>query len=106
MLTFAKIYFLVFALATAAGGIMGYVKAQSMPSLLAGVVSGLLLAAAGVLTTQKPTVGIVLGLVVSLLLLGKFLPAVLKGSTSAAAMPMAVLSAGATLVAIVSLIRR
>lgn len=106
MLSFAKIYFLAFALLTAAGGIMGYVKSQSTPSLIAGVVSGLLLAAGGLLIPQKPLVGLGMTLVVSLLLLGKFLPAVMKGSASMAAMPMTVLSAAGTLVAVVSLVRR
>lgn len=106
MLTFAKIYYLVFAALTAAGGIFGYIKAQSIPSLIAGVVSGLLLATAAVLTSQKPTVGLILGLVVSLLLLGKFLPATLKGSPSVISLPMSVLSAAGALVAVVSFIRR
>lgn len=106
MINIAKIYFFVFAALTAAGGIMGYVKAQSLPSLIAGGVSGVLLAAAGFLLPQKTTAGLVLGLLVSLLLLGKFLPAVLKGSTSMAALPMCVLSAIGSGVAILTFLRR
>lgn len=106
MLTFAKVYYLVFAVLTAAGGIYGYIKAQSTPSLIAGVVSGLLLAAAGSLVPQKPTAGLVMGLIVSVLLLGKFLPGVLKGSPGSIGLPMSVLSAAGTLVAIVTFIRR
>jgi uncharacterized membrane protein (UPF0136 family) len=106
MITFAKFYFLAFAALTAAGGILGYVKSQSTPSLIAGVVSGLLLAAAGVLMPQKTLVGGILGVVVSLLLLGKFLPAVMKGSGNMAALPISILGAAGTLIAIVTLIRR
>jgi uncharacterized membrane protein (UPF0136 family) len=106
MLAFAKIYFLVFAALTAAGGIFGYVKSQSVPSLIAGVLSGLLLATAGVLVPQRTMTGAILGLVISLLLLGKFLPAVLKGSGNVAALPISFLSVAGALIAIVTLIRR
>ena len=45
MIAFAKIYFLIFGLLTLAGGIMGYVKANSVASLIAGGLSGILLMA-------------------------------------------------------------
>ena len=54
------------------GGIMGFVKAQSTASLIAGGISGLLLVAAGFLLGSKPAVALGLGLVVSLLLVGFF----------------------------------
>ena len=38
-----KIYFIIFGLLTIAGGVMGYVKAGSTVSLIAGSISGLLL---------------------------------------------------------------
>ncbi|MDB6147845.1 MAG: hypothetical protein JWO45_1509 [Spartobacteria bacterium] len=43
----AKIYFLVFGLLTIAGGIMGYVKAGSTASIIAGSLTGILLIVAG-----------------------------------------------------------
>ena len=43
MLAPTKIYFIVFGLLTIAGGIMGFVKAGSHASLIAGSLSGLLL---------------------------------------------------------------
>ncbi|MGH8099740.1 MAG: TMEM14 family protein, partial [Chthoniobacterales bacterium] len=42
MLTPAKIYFLIFGVLTIAGGIIGYVKAGSTPSIIAGSITGIL----------------------------------------------------------------
>jgi len=42
-LKFGQVILLVWALVVAAGGVMGYVKAQSLPSLVAGIVCGALL---------------------------------------------------------------
>ena len=106
MLTFARLYFYIFAIITAAGGIMGFVKAHSTPSLIAGVTSGLLLAVAGYLMPIKPTPAIIVGLVTSILLLGKFLPAYLKKGAVMPAVPMIILSAIAILLSVVLFIRR
>src|SRR6266566_1609049 len=42
----AKIYFIVFGILTIAGGIVGYVKAGSVASIVAGGITGVLLLAA------------------------------------------------------------
>lgn len=72
----AQGYFLVFGVLAIAGGVMGFVKAKSKASLIAGGVSGLLLMLAGALIllgrSPGPTVGLAIGLVVSLLLAGRF----------------------------------
>jgi uncharacterized membrane protein (UPF0136 family) len=73
-----KIYFVVFGLLTIAGGVMGYVKAASTASLIAGSISGILLLVAAFLLPAHPVAGLVLGIVVSLLLAGRFLPAFFK----------------------------
>jgi hypothetical protein len=44
----AKIYFIVFGILTIAGGVLGYVKAGSMASIIAGSISGVLLFAGSV----------------------------------------------------------
>ncbi len=92
MIAFAKIYFLLFGVLTLAGGIMGYVKANSLPSLIAGGVSGLLLIAGALLMTSNPR-PFLMGLgFVSLLLAIKFVPAFIQTMKPMPAGLMAVLS--------------
>ncbi len=73
-----KIYFIVFGLLTIAGGLMGYVKAGSTASLIAGSISGLLLLVAAFLLPAHVIAGLTIAIVVSLLLAGRFLPAFFK----------------------------
>lgn len=75
----AQIYLLVFGLVTLLGGVMGYVKARSTASLIAGGVSGALLLAASWLSNTRYEAGGVLALAVSLALLGRFTPALARG---------------------------
>jgi uncharacterized membrane protein (UPF0136 family) len=74
MTAIAQIYFAVFGLLTLAGGIMGYVKANSLPSLIAGGVAGILLMVGAWLITwgARP---ILMGLgLISLALAVRFVP--------------------------------
>jgi uncharacterized membrane protein (UPF0136 family) len=92
MIAFAKIYFLVFGVLTLAGGIMGYVKANSMPSLIAGGISGILLIV-GALMMSSNARPVLMGLgLVSLVLAIKFVPDLVKKMTFMPAGMMAVLS--------------
>ncbi len=75
----AQIYLLAFGLVTILGGVMGYVKAKSTASLIAGGVSGVLLLVAGWLLNTHLVAGAVLALAVSLALLGRFTPALARG---------------------------
>lgn len=75
MLDLTKIYLFIFGALTIAGGIMGYVKAGSPASIIAGGISGVLLLVAGYLVgAGKVQPGLILGLVVSLALAGQFVP--------------------------------
>lgn len=74
----AKIYFLVFGVLSIAGGVMGYVKAGSTVSLIAGGISGILLILAGYFLPEHLIRGLGIGLVVSLLLFLQFLPRFLR----------------------------
>lgn len=65
-------YLIFFGVATLGGGVMGFLKAKSKASLIAGSISGALLVAAGVMAKQGNRTGLILGLVVSLALLGRF----------------------------------
>lgn len=70
-----RAYYLIFALFTIVGGIMGYVKAKSLVSLLAGSISGILLLVAVFMLTDKHTTrAYIIGIIVSILLAGKFVP--------------------------------
>jgi uncharacterized membrane protein (UPF0136 family) len=69
-----KIYFIVFGLLTIAGGVMGYVKAGSSISLIAGSISGVLLLVAAFLLPSHVVPGLVIGGLVSFLLGAQFLP--------------------------------
>lgn len=73
-----KIYFIVFGILTIAGGVIGYVKAGSTASIIAGAISGILLLVAAFLLPSQVAAGLILGLVISLLLAGRFLPAFFK----------------------------
>lgn len=81
----AKVFFIVFGALTVVGGLMGYVKARSTASLVAGGVSGLLLIVGALLIPRAWQLGVVLDLVVSFALLGRFAPALFRGKLNPAA---------------------
>jgi uncharacterized membrane protein (UPF0136 family) len=92
MLEAARLYLFVFGGLTVAGGVVGFVKAKSTPSLIAGGVAGGLLVAAGWLVGTHPTAGLVLGLGLSAALAGRFVTAYRKGGKIMPAGMMAGLS--------------
>ncbi len=67
-MSLGQIVLLVYALLMVVGGVMGYVKGGSRPSLIAGAVSGLLLFVALFISRSSPVAGLWIGAVVSLLL--------------------------------------
>src|SRR5438045_6544279 len=74
----AKIYFIIFGLLTIVGGTIGYVKAGSTASLVAGAISGIALIVAAILLPTNVAVGLVIAGVVSIALAGRFIPAFMK----------------------------
>ncbi|MCO8121536.1 TMEM14 family protein [Stieleria sp. TO1_6] len=60
------------------GGVMGYVKAASKASLIAGSITGGLLLLAAFLISRGMTAGAILGIVVSLVLISQFGPSLRK----------------------------
>jgi uncharacterized membrane protein (UPF0136 family) len=101
-----KLYFIVFGLLTIAGGIMGYVKAGSTASLVAGSISGLLLLLAAFLLPSHVLIGLALGGIVSLLLIGYFLPAFFRTGKMLPAGMMSLLSVLGMVFAIVAWFRK
>jgi uncharacterized membrane protein (UPF0136 family) len=86
----AQIYYYLFGLVAIAGGAMGYARAKSKASLIAGGVSGALLIIAGLLSPG--VTGFVLALIVSLLLLIHFGRSYAAKRKPMPAIPMMVLS--------------
>lgn len=96
----APLYFLIFGSVSEVLGILGWVRAKSKASLIAGVASGLLLSIAGILgLLQIVRPGLWLGGAVSLLLLGRFLPAFVRSKALYPAGVMTVLSLGGVILA-------
>ncbi|MEY2526872.1 MAG: hypothetical protein QOE73_1643 [Verrucomicrobiota bacterium] len=98
----AKIYFIVFGILTIAGGVIGYVKAGSVPSIVAGAIAGILLLAAAFLLPDYRVVGLALGLVTSLLLAGQFIPKFIRTGKVMPAGMMSILSVIGIVMAIVA----
>ena len=92
MLDLTRNYYFVFGALTIAGGVMGFVKAKSKASLIAGGISGALLLVAGVVIGTQIYVGLGLGLVVSIALAGRFVPSFLETKKVMPAGLMSVLS--------------
>src|SRR5215475_2554903 len=71
---------LIYGILIAAGGVMGYVKAHSVPSLIAGGISGIaLLGAAWAMMKDAYSAGWWISLIVAALLLGRFAIAARSG---------------------------
>lgn len=64
----------LYGLLAATGGAIGYVTKGSLPSLIAGSVSGLILVACAVAALRRPLLALSIGLVAILALLAKFVP--------------------------------
>ena len=106
MLGAAKIYFIVFGILTIAGGIIGYMKAGSSASIIAGSISGILLLAGAWLIPQNQIAGLALSAIVSFLLLGYFFPKFLRTHAAMPAGMMSILSIIGVVVAILAWLKK
>jgi uncharacterized membrane protein (UPF0136 family) len=101
-----QIYYIVFALLTIVGGIIGFVSAHSRASLIAGCISGALLLVAGFLLAGHREVGFTLGLLVSVLLAGKFIPDFIHKKAVVPGGMMSVLSIGGVVLTLLAWYRK
>jgi uncharacterized membrane protein (UPF0136 family) len=102
----AKIYFVVFGLLTIVGGVMGYTKAGSMASIIAGSICGILLLVAAYLLPANLVMGLALAALVSVALAGRFVPAFVKTGHLMPAGLMSVLSVIGVIVAVVAWMKK
>ena len=102
----AKIYFIVFGALTIVGGIVGYAKAGSVASIIAGSITGVLLLVAAFVMPEHRVAGLATALIVSLLLAAYF---VRKYLSTGAVMPagmMSVLSVIGIIVVILAWVKK
>jgi uncharacterized membrane protein (UPF0136 family) len=102
MLGLAKIYFIIFGVLTVVGGIIGYVKAGSGASIIAGSISGILLIVAAFLLPEHTVAGLAVAFIVSFLLAGRFIPNLIRTGKVMPAGMMSILSAIGVVVALIA----
>jgi uncharacterized membrane protein (UPF0136 family) len=102
----AKIYFIIFGLLTIVGGVIGYVKAGSTASIIAGSISGIALIVAAFLIPGNVALGLIIAGVISLALAGRFIPAFMQTGKVMPAGLMSALSVIGVIVAIVAWIKK
>ena len=102
----AKIYFIVFGVLTIAGGIVGYIKAGSAASIIAGAITGILLLIAAFVMPEHRVAGLVTALIVSLLLAAYFIRKYLSTGAVMPAGMMSILSVIGIIAAIVVLVKK
>lgn len=106
MLGPAKTYFIIFGILTIAGGVLGYVKAGSMPSLIAGSITGILLLIGAWLLPEQRLPGLLIVLIVSLLLAAQFVPKFIQTGKAMPAGMMSILSVIGIVVALVAWVKK
>ena len=101
-----RLYFLIFGALTIVGGVIGYVKAGSVPSIIAGAITGVILLIAGYILPEHRAAGLVTALIVSLLLAGQFVPKLIRTGKVMPAGLMSILSVIGMVVVIVAWLKK
>ena len=106
MIGLARLYFIVFGLLTIVGGVIGFVKAGSTISLIAGSVCGILLLTAAFLLPNNLALGLAVGALISALLAFQFVPAFIKTGQVMPAGMMSVLSVIGFIMAVLAWVKK
>src|SRR5947209_2907743 len=102
----ARIYFVIFGILTVVGGVVGYIKAGSVASIIAGSITGVLLLVAAFLLPEHRAIGLATALIVSLLLAAQFVPKFLRTGRVMPAGTMSILSVIGIIAALVAWIKK
>src|SRR4029077_14346295 len=97
-----RLYFLIFGALTILGGVVGYVKAGSVPSIIAGAIKGVLLLVAGARMPEYGPAGLSTACIVSLLLAAQFVPKFIRTGKVMPAGLMSILSVIGIVVAVIA----
>jgi len=101
-----RLYFLIFGALTILGGVIGYVKAGSVPSIIAGAITGVLLLVAGALLPEHRAAGLATAFIVSFLLAAQFMPKFIRTGKVMPAGLMSILSVIGIVVAVVAWLKK
>jgi len=101
-----RLYFFIFGALTILGGVIGYVKAGSVPSIIAGAITGVLLLVAGALLPEHRAAGLAAAFIVSLLLAAQFVPKFIRTGKVMPAGLMSILSVIGIVVAVVAWLKK
>jgi uncharacterized membrane protein (UPF0136 family) len=102
----AKLYFIVFGVLTVVGGVVGYVKAGSVASIIAGSITGVLLLVAAFLLPEHRAIGLATAFIISLLLAAQFVPKFIRTGRAMPAGMMSILSVIGVIAAIVAWVKK
>ena len=102
----AKIYFIAFGVLTIVGGIVGYLKAGSVASIIAGSITGVLLLVAVFLLPEHRAIGLATAFIISLLLAAQFVPKFIRTGRVMPAGMMSILSVIGLIAAIVAWVKK
>lgn len=97
------ILYVIYAIVLLAGGVMGFLKASSLPSLIAGIVAAALMFVAFGMLGQGHT-GLILGAVVSAVMDAFFMLRYVKTKKAMPAIPISVLSVLVLVFSIIKLV--
>ena len=101
-----KIYFIVFGILTIAGGVVGYVKAGSVASIIAGSIAGVLLLVGAFLLPEHRAAGLATAFIISFLLAAQFIPKFLRTGRVMPAGMMSILSVIGIIAAILAWLKK